>query len=67
MGPVLDGVKDPYRRLGISGNIYNENVVVTADTSFSNEEGKVYLKKEEINAYEQDIREDHSRRITFMI
>lgn len=52
--PVLDAVKERYQRLGISDNIYEEEIVVTADTGFSNEESNAYLRDEQINAYVPD-------------
>jgi transposase len=52
--PVLKTVRDRYRRLSISKNIYKEGVVVTADTGFANEANNRYLKTEGINAYVPD-------------
>jgi len=52
--PILMGIRDRYKRLGLSPDIYKEGVVVTADTGFSNEENMKYLHEEEINAYIPD-------------
>ncbi len=52
--PVIEKVKDRYRRLNISENIYATNVVVTADTGFANEANMKYLKENEINGYVPD-------------
>ena len=52
--PVLTAVKDRYARLGISKDIYAEEIIVTADTGFSNEKNNVYIKEAQINAYIPD-------------
>lgn len=52
--PVIDGIKEHYQRAGISDDIIAEQVVVTADTGFSNEANNSYLKSSGINAYIPD-------------
>jgi len=52
--PVLDKVKGRYERLGISENIFSEDVIVTADTGFANEANMKYLHEDNINAYIPD-------------
>ena len=52
--PVLTDIKDRYRRLGLSDDIYGDDVIVTADTGFSNAANDAYLKEEAINAYIPD-------------
>ena len=52
--PILMSIRDRYKRLGLSPDIYKEGVVVTADTGFSNEKNMKYLHEEEINAYIPD-------------
>ena len=54
--PVLETVQDRYRRLGISQDIYDEGVVVTADTGFANEANMKYLHQAGINSYIPDNR-----------
>lgn len=52
--PVLEAIKDRYQRLRISKNIYNKNIIVTADTGFSNEANMQYLHENNINGYIPD-------------
>jgi len=52
--PVLDGIRDRYKRIGISDDILADQVIVTADTGFANEANYTYLKEEKINAYIPD-------------
>ncbi|WP_237066880.1 transposase [Microbulbifer guangxiensis] len=52
--PVLDGLTVRYRKAGIYNNILAEQVIVTADTGFSNEANNEYLKVEGINAFIPD-------------
>jgi len=52
--PILTEVKARYARLGISQDIYKEDLTVTADTGFSNEANNRYLKEAGINAYIPD-------------
>src|SRR5690606_17057090 len=54
--PILTGVKNRYARTGISENIYKEDIIVTADTGFSNDTNNQYLKDQGINAYIPDNR-----------
>lgn len=54
--PVLETIKDRYTRLGFSENIYNEGIIVTADTGFANEANNQYLHENEINGYIPDNR-----------
>ncbi len=41
--PILEDIKDRYARLGISENIYEDGIIVTADTGFANEDNMAYL------------------------
>lgn len=52
--PILDGINARYKNAGLSQNILATQVVVTADTGFSNEGNNEYLKAESINAYIPD-------------
>lgn len=52
--PVLEAIEDRYQRLGFSQNIYQDNIIVTADTGFANEGNMKYLIKNEINGYIPD-------------
>ncbi|WP_160151549.1 IS1182 family transposase [Microbulbifer sp. ALW1] len=52
--PVLNGVTSRYRNAGIHQDILGEQVIVTADTGFSNESNYAYLREEGINAYIPD-------------
>ncbi len=52
--PILVGLSDRYKRIGISEDIYKTEVIVTADTGFSNESNNSYLKDQKINAYIPD-------------
>ena len=54
LAPVLETVLQRYRKLGISPDIYEEQVIVTADTGFANEQNMKMLKEHEINAYIPD-------------
>lgn len=52
--PVLEAINDRYKRLGIRTNIYEDNIVVTADTGFANEANMQYLHENNINGYIPD-------------
>jgi transposase len=52
--PILDGINTRYKRAGISDDILDEQVIVTADTGFSNDANNEYLKEAGINAYIPD-------------
>lgn len=52
--PVLNSVKARYRKLGFSKDILNDQVIITADTGFSNHDNNAYLKEAGINAYIPD-------------
>jgi len=52
--PMIDGIRDRYRRAGICEDIIAEQAVVTADTGFANEANYEYVKLESINAYIPD-------------
>jgi len=54
LAPVLETVLQRYCKLGISPDIYEEQVIVTADTGFANEQNMKMLKEHEINAYIPD-------------
>jgi len=52
--PVLETIEARYKRLGISQHIYDDDIIVTADTGFANEENMKYLHKNNINGYIPD-------------
>jgi transposase len=52
--PVLEAIDDRYQRLGFSENIYQDDIIVTADTGFANEDNMKYLIKNKINGYIPD-------------
>jgi transposase len=52
--PVLETIKDRYQRLGLSDHIYEDGIVVTADTGFANEANMQYLHENKINGYIPD-------------
>jgi hypothetical protein len=52
--PVLHSIHARYRHLNISEDILDDQVVITADTGFANEENYTYIKEEGINAYIPD-------------
>lgn len=52
--PMIDGIRDRYRRAGISEDIIAEQAVVTADAGFANEANYEYVKEAGINAYIPD-------------
>jgi len=54
--PVLESIDERYRKQGIHHSIQESQVVVTADTGFSNEANHAYLKQQAINAFIPDIR-----------
>lgn len=52
--PVLKAIKDRYKRLGISPDVYKDQIIVTADTGFANEANMQYLHENNINGYIPD-------------
>lgn len=52
--PMLDGISHRYRTLGISDDVLADQVVITADTGFANEDNNRYLRDSGINAYIPD-------------
>ena len=52
--PVLEQIKQRYKNMGISGNIFAGNTIVTADTGFANEANNSYLYQQKINGYVPD-------------
>ena len=52
--PIMNGIKQRYKKLGISNDIYKDNIIVTADTGFANEANMQYLHENDINAYIPD-------------
>ena len=52
--PVTEAIKDRFKRLEISDNIYQTGTVVTADTGFANEANMQYLYENKINGYIPD-------------
>jgi len=52
--PVLNRIRARYQRLGISSNIYQSGLTVTADTGYSNKENLKFLYQKNIDAYVPD-------------
>lgn len=52
--PILETIEERYQRLGLSENIYQDDIIVTADTGFANEDNMKYLIKNKINGYIPD-------------
>lgn len=52
--PMLETIAKRYKALGISNDVYDDNIVVTADTGFANEANMKYLHTQNINAYIPD-------------
>lgn len=52
--PVLNTIKNRFNRLGISKDIFKDDVIVTADTGFANESNMKFLYQEHINGYIPD-------------
>jgi transposase len=52
--PILKGIKQCYRKLGLSDDIFKAGIIVTADTGFANEDNMEYLHENNINAYIPD-------------
>jgi len=52
--PVTEAVKTRYQRIGLSEHLYNDGIIVTADTGFANEANMRYLHDEGINGYIPD-------------
>jgi len=47
--PILETIKERYARLGLSENVYEDGIIVTADTGFANESNMAYLHANSIN------------------
>ncbi len=52
--PVLEAVEDRFSRLGIRKGLYAQEMVITADTGFANEQNMQYLHEHKINGYIPD-------------
>jgi hypothetical protein len=52
--PILKGIKQCYQKLGLSDDIFEAGVIVTADTGFANEDNMQYLYENGINAFIPD-------------
>lgn len=52
--PTLERIQQRYNRLGLSENIYNDGITVTADTGYSNKANLCYLHDHSIDAYVPD-------------
>ena len=52
--PVLNAVRDRFKRLGLADDVYQAGVIVTADTGYANEANMRYLHGNDINAYIPD-------------
>ncbi len=54
LAPVLETIEERFRKIGISEELYQENLIVTADTGFANEANMKYLHEHDIDAYIPD-------------
>ena len=52
--PVLERLKERYHRLGVSDDIYQQGLVVTADTGYSSKANNRYLHENGIDGYVPD-------------
>lgn len=52
--PVLEVIQARYQQLGMSKDIYQDGMIVTADTGYANEANMKYLFKNNIDAYIPD-------------
>ncbi|WP_444890688.1 transposase [Microbulbifer sp. DLAB2-AA] len=52
--PILDGISCHYQNIGIDEDILAKQVIITADTGFSNDANYNYLRENGINAYIPD-------------
>ena len=52
--PVLESVRERFKRLGLSDDIYRDGTVVTADTGYASEANMQYLYEQGIDAYIPD-------------
>lgn len=52
--PVLERIQARYQRLGISEKIYEDGLIVTADTGYSNKPNLTYLHSNSIDSYIPD-------------
>ena len=52
--PIIEKIKEKYKRLKMSDDIYQAGAIVTADTGFASEENIKYLHEEKINGYIPD-------------
>ncbi len=52
--PITESIKERFKRLKISKDIYKTGTIVTADTGFANEANMGYLHRNKINAYIPD-------------
>jgi hypothetical protein len=52
--PVLNKVRERFKRLGLSADVYQTGAVVTADTGYANEANMRYLHDNGINGYIPD-------------
>ena len=52
--PITETIKDRFKRLKISRDIYKADTIITADTGFANETNMQYLHDNNINGYIPD-------------
>ena len=52
--PVLESIKQTFKKLNISSDIYQDQIIITADTGFADEENMKYLHDNNINGYIPD-------------
>lgn len=52
--PILNNIQKRYQDLGLSDDIYQDDVIITADTGFANEQNMQLVFEKQINAYIPD-------------
>ncbi|CAN0587139.1 unnamed protein product, partial [Ectocarpus sp. 12 AP-2014] len=52
--PVLENIRERFKRLAISDDILHAQTIITADTGFANEANNQYLHDNDVNAYIPD-------------
>jgi transposase len=52
--PVLTAIQQRYQRQGMADNLYQDGIIVTADTGFSNDANNAFVRDAGINAYIPD-------------
>lgn len=52
--PVLETIKERYKKLALSEDVYKDPVIVTADTGFASDDNYAYLREKGIDGYIPD-------------